>query len=96
MQKHATGKTPGGAGVTPSTGANAVDIMTFLFFDEDMYIYINLLKEFSYIKMLYKWQEKPLLSLLLMKQFGAGTNVSADLPGMQKIDEVDMSSSQWI
>ena len=45
---HATGKTPGRAGVTLSTGANAVDIMTFLFFDaSDTSIYINLLKNFS-------------------------------------------------
>jgi len=43
---HVTGKTPGAAGVTLSTGANDIDLITFLFFDAGTPL-INTLLDFS-------------------------------------------------
>jgi hypothetical protein len=43
---HATGKTAGGGGYTVSTGANAIDLVTFLFLDAGTPL-INALQDFS-------------------------------------------------
>jgi len=43
---HATGKTAGGSGYTVSSGANAIDLVTFLFYDAGTPL-INALQEFS-------------------------------------------------
>ena len=44
----ATVKTPGAAGLTLSTGANDIDLVTFLFFDADASnVLVNSLLDFS-------------------------------------------------
>ena len=43
----ATVKTPGAAGVTLSTGANDIDLVTFLFFDASTDVLVNSLLDFS-------------------------------------------------